>query len=81
MKITHMFIKNNLMEFNFQLILNQEIIIFPCKTVNTGTKIIVQIKHYMHFLTLGKEQHSAMRKVTRKLFPYTSSVYLRNCNS
>ena len=28
---------------------------FPIKTVNIGTKIIIQIKLYMHFLTLDKE--------------------------
>jgi len=49
--------------------------------VNTGTKINIQIKLFIHFLTMDKEQHSAMRNLTRIFFVYTSYVYLRNFNS
>ena len=73
--------QNNPIEFNFRWILNQEISNFPCKTVNIETIIIIQIKRYMHFLSLDKGQHSTSRNVTRILFVYTSSVYFRNFNS
>jgi len=69
------------MEFNFLWNLNQEILNFPCTSVNIETIIIIQIKHYMHFLTLVKEQHSTLRNVTRTLFVYTFSVYFWNFNS
>jgi len=76
-----MFIKHNFMTFNFRRILTQEILNFPCKKLNIETIVIIQIKHYMHFLTLDKRQHSTLRNVTRILFVYTSTVYLRNFNS
>jgi len=53
----------------------------PCRTVSIENIIIIQIKHYMHFPPLDKEQHSTLRNVTRILFVYTSTVYLRNFNS
>ena len=49
--------------------------------MNIRTIIIIQIKLYIQFLKLDKEQHRSLRNVTRILFVYTSSVYLRNFNS
>jgi len=46
--------------------------------VKNGTKIMIQINIYMHFLTQDEDQHSKMRNVPRMWFVYMSSVYFCN---
>ena len=72
-KLSRNSILNIVIEFQTEKILN-----FPYKTVKIGTKIMIQINLYMHFLTLDEEQHSKMRNVPRKLFVYASCAYFRN---
>ena len=64
---------NIVIEFQTEKILN-----FPYKSLKIGSKIMVQINLYMHFLTLDEEQHSKMRNVPRKLFVYVSCAYFPN---
>jgi len=54
------------MEFNFHSISNQVILNFPCKTMKIGTKIMIQINVFMHFLTMDEEKLSTTKNVPRK---------------
>jgi hypothetical protein len=73
------FIKNvyEIQFWTFKLNFKPKNFKFPIKTVKIWTEIMIQIKLYMHFLTLDEEQHSKMRNVARKIFVYAFSAYFR----
>jgi hypothetical protein len=58
----------------FNWILKQKTLNFPCKTVKIIPTIMIQINLYIQDITLDEEQHSTMGNMRGILFKYTSYV-------